>query len=88
MSKEDLKQTLDRLRGDVSNLTFKDPASAERVERLMASLERQLTNTATASDRDSLLEDLPSTLAQLEVEHPNLTAALSRVITTLSSMGI
>lgn len=88
MSKQDLQKTIDRLRSEVEGLTFRDPTSAERVERLIAGLERQLTNAGDAAQRASLLEDLPAIAAQLETEHPTLTAVLSRVITTLSSMGI
>jgi hypothetical protein len=88
MGKEDLRATLERLRSEVEGLSFRDPRDRERMHALIKGLERQLKNSRDNDEREELLDALPAAIKQLEVEHPTLTAVLSRVITALSSMGI
>jgi signal transduction histidine kinase len=88
MSQQELRQTLHQLRSEAEGLAGRDPNAAERIRQLIAGLERQLQSSGDPRQRESLLESLPTTIEQLEVEHPNVTAILSRLITTLSSMGI
>jgi hypothetical protein len=87
-SKQELSETLARLRAEVEGLGFRDPEAPARVHRLIADIERQLGDAGDSSQRASLLESLPKTIEELEVEHPQLTAVLSRIVTALSSMGI
>lgn len=88
MKKEDLHATLERLRSEVGGLSFRNPRDRERMNALISGIERQLRHSDDAGQRAELLDSLPATIKQLEVEHPTLTAILSRVITALSSMGI
>ena len=87
MSKEDLQATLERLRSEVKGLSFRQARDRERMEALISAIERQLRHSDDGQ-REELLDALPGAIKQLEVEHPTLTAILSRVITALSSMGI
>lgn len=87
MSKEDLRATLERLRTEVDGLSFRNPRDRERMHALVAGIERQLKNSHD-EERGELLDQIPGVIKQLEVEHPTVTAILSRVISALSSMGI
>ena len=87
MGKEDLQATLEKLRSEVKGLSFRQARDRERMEALIAALERQLSRSGEG-EREELIDQLPSAIKQLEAEHPTLTAILSRVITALSSMGI
>ena len=87
MSKDDLRATLEKLRAEVQGVSFRNGRDRERMEALIAALERQVGRTDDG-EREELLDTLPGAIKQLEVEHPTLTAILSRVITALSSMGI
>ena len=88
MSKDDLRATLERLRTEAESLSFRNPRDRERLNALIKGIERQLKNTDDSGGREELLDALPGAIKQLEVEHPTLTALLSRVINALSSMGI
>ena len=88
MSKEDLRATLERLRSEVGSLSFRNPRDRERMHALISAIERQLKHSDDSGQREELLDALPTTIKQLEVEHPTLTAILSRIISALSSMGI
>ncbi len=88
MSKDDLRATLERLRSEVETLSFRNERDRDRMHALISGIERQLKNSEDSGEREELLDALPGAIKQLEVEHPTLTAILSRVITALSSMGI
>ena len=88
MNQEELRATLDSLRSEIEGLAAKDPRSAERISQLIAGVESHLKTSGGYQDRAALLETLPGLVEQLEVEHPTLTAILSRIITALSSMGV
>lgn len=87
MSRHELRATLDKLRAEVAELRFRDPRDRERMQALIAGLERQLRRSDEAG-REELLDLTSQTLKQFEVEHPNLTALLSRIVSALSAMGI
>lgn len=87
MSREELRATLGHLRSEIDRAAFRDPEARDRVSSLIATLERALSAPEDEQSRERVREQL-SVIEQLEAEHPQLTAALSRVIGALSSMGI
>jgi len=84
MTKDELRLTLEKLRAETQALSFRDARDRERMQALLAAMERLLRRTDDAGEREEVLESIK----QLEVQHPTLTAILSRLITALSSMGI
>ncbi|MFP5358118.1 MAG: DUF4404 family protein [Gammaproteobacteria bacterium] len=88
MSDDRLHTVLEQLRAEVERLGTSDPAGRARLQALIEDLEGQLDAAADESSQADLLDSLPDTLRQLEVEYPRLTAILGRVASTLSSMGI
>jgi hypothetical protein len=88
MSDDRLHTVLEQLRAEVERLGTSDPAGRARLQALIEDLEGQLDAASDDSTQADLLDSLPDTLRQLEVEYPRLTAILGRVASTLSSMGI
>jgi hypothetical protein len=88
MSDDRLHTVLEQLRAEVERLGTSDPAGRARLQALIEDLEGQLDAASDDSTQADLLDNLPDTLRQLEVEYPRLTAILGRVASTLSSMGI
>jgi hypothetical protein len=89
MNKQELRETLEQLRGDVQRLSFREENSRARINQLISAIERQLENSsepATLNPADDA--SLAGTLTQFEVEHPKLAMTLNRIVSALSSMGI
>lgn len=86
MNKEELRRSLDRLRGELQRAEFRDAADRQQLEHLIAELERQ-TGTS-GGGTPALIGKLSENIRRFEVEHPTLTASLSQVMSALSSMGI
>lgn len=88
MSDDRLHAVLKQLRAEVEQLGTRDPTGRARLQALIEDLEGQLDAAPDETGQADLLDSLPDTLRQLEVEYPRLTAILGRVASTLSSMGI
>lgn len=87
-NRQTLRKSLAQLRGEISRLEFRDGASRQKLEQLMARVELHLDDSKDRAQLDDLLLNVSKTMSQFEVEHPNLTASLRQIIATLSTMGI
>ncbi len=87
MSKSDLQEPLERLRAEIKKLGEDDDAIKQRMQRLVADLERKL-ESEDSEHEPHLIEGLRQNIENFEVEHPRLTAVLNRVMVSLSNMGI
>ena len=86
MSHERLRETLSDLRDDLAQIEPHDDASRERLEATARELD---TLIAQAEDEeDSLSETLQEALLRFRQEHPNLAAAVRRVVDALADLGI
>lgn len=88
MNKTELRETLESLRVDLATLRFHDPQSRERVQQLVSAIERQIDNADDATGLAQVRSDLSGAIERFEAEHPRLTATLSQIASTLSTMGI
>ncbi len=83
---------LDRLKEDLAQLHHeldKLTADAPGRERLLALVERIETELRESPQRtEPLVDGLSGAITDFEVEHPQATAILQRIVATLSSMGI
>jgi hypothetical protein len=86
MNKEELRRSLDRLRGELQRADFRDAADRRQLELLVAELEHQ-TGTS-GGGTPALVDKLAENVRRFEVEHPTLTASLSQLMSALSSMGV
>jgi hypothetical protein len=80
-----LKEDLAQLRSELNRLATDAPGR----ERLLALVERIEAELGAAPQRNEpLVDGLSSAITDFEVEHPQATAILQRIVATLSSMGI
>ena len=75
MAEEQLRRELDALRAECERLPEVSGPSRERLNRMIADLERKLAEPE-AVDHETLVERLQDDLAHFEVEHPGVAAAL------------
>jgi hypothetical protein len=83
----ELKESIDRLRGEIAGLGEGDAAARERLSALIAKIEQKL-DAAQEDDDESLLAHVQEGIAEFETSHPTITETISSIATTLSNMGI
>ena len=88
MTNENLKNDLDKLRGEINSVSENDPQAKQRLNSLISNLEKRLEDSALADDDDGLIENIREEIANFEAEHPRATAILNDIMVTLSNMGI
>lgn len=87
MSRAQLEQSLERLRGELETLDA--AGDTTRLRALIDEVESQLDALESGEDDDGTLVDgLRTQIEQFEVEHPRVTAILNDIMVTLSNMGI
>ncbi|MDB5987380.1 MAG: hypothetical protein JWR16_2433 [Nevskia sp.] len=87
MQNSALRKQLETLQAEFERLPA-DAAARPRLAQLIAAIERRLDHTDDALQRTQLLENLSDSIRRFEVQHPSLTASLSEVLNSLSTMGI
>lgn len=88
MDRQSIHAALARLRAEHARNAYRDPQARARTEDLIAEMELQLQRTDDSGRREALRQRLAASVREFEAEHPQLTAALSQVVSLLSGMGI
>ena len=88
MSKMELQKSLDALRIEVDDMGPEHSDTQKRFQDVIADLEEQIDDIQDEEVRESMMRGLPRLIDQFEEEHPSITEALNRIMTTLSNMGI
>ena len=84
--KQNLHETLKALRKEIDHLPTDDEKSKQKLEQLLAGLEKKLE---TSDETDHFLsERVRDSITHFEVSHPRVTAILNDVMMALSNMGI
>lgn len=83
-----LRESLDALRGEIEDLAGRGDPSRERLETLVADIERHIDDPDDDAGRENLLENMREAIEQFEVEHPSATGVLNHIMVTLGNMGI
>lgn len=85
----DLRERIETLHGDLSQLEAVDASSRTLLITLLADITRLLEKSGDGTDEDrNLAERLDELAVQFEAEHPSLGNALRRVVDALSKAGI
>lgn len=85
----DLRERIEALHGDLSQLEAVDASSRTLLITLLADITRLLEKSGDGTDEDrNLAERLDELAVQFEAEHPSLGNALRRVVDALSKAGI
>ncbi len=91
MSQADLAQSLAALHAEIDKLEATDTAVKEKLLALIGDIEKQMQapdGQLTTSSQPKATQKLPELIEQFELEHPQITNSLNRLLTTLSGMGI
>jgi len=88
MSQADVNQSLEVLHAELSQLDTPDTVVKDRLLKLIEDVEKQLENPEDSAHKQTNLQTLPTLIEQFESDHPNVTRALSKLLNTLSGMGI
>lgn len=88
MSQEEVGKSIQALHAEIDRLSSTDVAVKEKLLALIHDIETQLENPQDQETRDKTVQHLPTLIEQFEVDHPQVTANLSRLLNTLSSIGI
>ena len=88
MSREQLEQSLQRLRDELETLDKGAGSAHERVRDLINEVEFQMHTLHDPGSRSSLADEVRHQIEQFEVEHPRVTNILNDLMVTLSNRGI
>jgi hypothetical protein len=85
----DLRERIESLHGELSQLGAVDAQSRTLLITLLADITRLLEKSGNGASEDhTLVERLDELAVQFEAEHPSLGNALRRVVDALSKAGI
>lgn len=88
MSKEAINQSIEALHAEINQLETPDSDVKKKLIALISNVEKQLQYPEKTEHKDANLQTLPTLIEQFEAEHPKVTDTLSRLLNTLSGMGI
>ncbi len=88
MANDKLHLSITELRTEIARLELGDPSARDRIEQLIAQLEQQDQDPEDLTPGRAASQELPGLIERFEVEHPELTLVLNRIMVSLSNMGI
>jgi len=89
MPERRLRETLDELHRELESTESVEAADRAALERVARDLHELLDREEhEPEEHESLLDQLREATQRFEEEHPSLTAAINRVATALSNIGI
>ncbi len=88
MGKDELLESIEKLRLEVEKLEDVKDEISEKITGLIGDVEHAIEHPDDTAHRETVTAGLQSVVEQFELEHPNLTGALNHVMVTLSNMGI
>jgi len=87
MPEQRLRETLERLHEELASTPELDAETASALAEVLSDCERLLTDRDAAA-HESLTQRLADATNDFEVEHPKLTAAVTKLAEALAGMGI
>jgi ABC-type hemin transport system substrate-binding protein len=84
--KEKLSESLTALRAEISQID--SVSSKQTLEALADQIEQHLASDNQSDEKRGLLESIDRSIDEFEVEHPDLTKSINRIMVMLSNMGI
>jgi len=90
MSNDQLHELIAQLRKEIDGLGADDAAARERLDGLVAELERRLADpdSEDLEAPEDFMETLRETVERFEVEHPRATGIVNNILVTLGNLGI
>ncbi len=87
MDEQELQRHVTALRSELDRLPESSPGR-DKLLALVARLEDQLDPATPSTPEETLLAGINQAATEFEVEHPQASALLQRIVHTLSAMGI
>ena len=88
MSKEEVNQSIAALHAEIDQLETSDAEVKTKLLSLIETVEKRLQEPEESAHKNTNLNTLSSLIEQFESDHPKMTETLSRLLNTLSSMGV
>jgi len=88
MSNEKLRKSIKDLRAEIDRIDARNAATKDKMEQLLGELEDHLDHPTDSENFRKLIDKVESLIAEYEVKHPRISAALEEILVTLSTMGI
>jgi hypothetical protein len=89
MSTPNKRDALEQLHREIDRIHTDDDTTRARLDNMKSEIQQALQQEETGDEsHETLIERLNEAVADLEADHPTLTAAISAVIDILSSAGI
>ena len=88
MSQEEISKSIQALHTEIDQLSDTDVTVKEKLLALIHEVETQMENPQAKETHNKAVQKLPNLIEQFEAEHPKVTDNLSRLLNTLSGMGI
>ena len=87
MKNESLHESLEELRAEIHR-TQPEGVARERLDALVADIERRLDEPDNAEHHASLIDQLKDSIDEFKLEHPQATSILNRIMVSLAGAGI
>jgi DUF1009 family protein len=87
MAEKQLREDLERLRAEISNLE-PDSKTKEKLTRLLEEIEQEIDESSLEDVAKSVLEKVEKSVYRFETSHPTVTGILNNIMVTLSNIGV
>jgi uncharacterized coiled-coil DUF342 family protein len=88
MENQRLSKQLQDLQTQLQQAKTLEPNDREALLQLVKDIQATLARTDKSEEYESAVQRLEDAVQRFEVTHPQMTAAMARVINSLSNMGI
>ena len=88
MADENLSKLLEQLHNELGKTKVVDDKGRELLRSLDGDIRKFLERSGDVQTDESMLERLQDAIDHFEITHPDLTSALSHMMTILSNAGI
>lgn len=88
MKDQELRKLLEELHTEIEHTETVDETEQELLRDLGTHIDKLIERSENERVHFTTIEQLEDTLENLEVNHPTLTAMLSKLLATLSNAGI
>jgi len=88
MENQRLNKQLQELQTQLQQAKTLDENDRDALSQLVKDIQSTLARTGKSEEYESAVQKLEDAVQRFEVTHPQMTAAMARVINSLSNMGI
>jgi cell division septum initiation protein DivIVA len=88
MNNQEIDKLLEQLKSEIEGIQPDDEKGQELLRELSVDIRELLERAESKQPAASMMQRLETSIDHFEVTHPELTAALSSLLSTLSNAGI